>query len=240
VHLAAESIGNGRWTSRRKERIRNSRVLGTRLLAETLAKLDPTPSALVSASATGYYGDRGDETLTEDSASGRGFLPEVAIEWEAAADPAVRAGIRVVHLRFGIILSPAGGTLPRMHAVFRKGLGARLGTGRQYWPWIDVEDVAAVVQFALSSPVLRGPVNAVAPEPVTNARFTASLARAAERPILMPLPVPAFAIKLLFGQMGTEVLLSGARVVPDRLQSAGYEFRQPDLDAALARALAAG
>ena len=236
VHLAGENIARRRWTARQKHRIRESRVLGTRLLAETLAKLDPPPAVLVCASAVGYYGDRGTETLTEESPSGRGFFPEVVIEWEAAASPALEAGIRVVHLRFGPVMSAGGGVLQRMLPLFRNGLGATFGSGRQYLPWIALDDAVGTIAFALANRALRGPVNAVAPRPVTNAQFTASLARAVGRRAL--LRVPALAVKLLLGQMGAEMLLPSTLVVPARLQSAGYEFRHPDLDAALEHTLA--
>ena len=238
IHLAGESLAARRWTIRRKQRVRASRVLGTRLLAETLAKLDPRPAALICASAVGYYGDRGTETLTEESPSGRGFLPEVVIEWEAVAEPAARAGIRVVHVRFGAIISGEGGMLPRMLPFFRTGLGATFGGGRQFWPWVARDDAARAVTFALSNQALRGPVNVVSPAAVTNAQFTGALARALGRRAL--LRVPAVAVKLLLGQMGAEMLPSSTLAAPVRLQSAGYEFRYPDLDAALGQAFAEG
>ena len=236
VHLAGENISNRRWSARHKQRIRESRVLGARLLAETLARLDPPPATLVCASAVGYYGDRGAETLTEDSPSGRGFFPEVVMEWEAAATPAAEAGARVVHLRYGPVMSAKGGVLGRMLTFFRAGLGSTFGSGRQFQPWIALDDAVGAILLALSNSALRGPVNAVAPNPVSNAQFTAILDRAVRRPTL--LHVPAFAVKLLLGQMGTELLLSSTTAIPARLQSVGYEFQYPDLDAALEHALA--
>lgn len=236
VHLAGENIAARRWTARQRQRIRESRVLGTGLLAQTLAELDPRPAALVCASAVGYYGDRGTETLTEGSDSGRGFFPQVVIEWEAAAEPAAEAGIRVVHVRFGVIIGAGGGLLPRMLPLFRTGLGATFGSGRQFMSWIALDDAVGAIMFALSSRALREPVNAVAPNPVTNAQFTEALARAVRRRAF--LRVPAFAVKLLLGQMGTELLLHSTRVEPELLESAGFEFRYPDLDAALEHALA--
>ena len=236
VHLAGENIANRRWTARQKQRISESRVLGTGLLAKTLAELDPRPAVLICASAVGYYGDRGAEILTEESESGRGFFPQVVIEWEAAAEPAAEAGIRVVHLRFGPVMSAGGGVLQRMLPLFRYGLGATFGNGRQFMPWIALDDAAGAIAFALTNRALRGPVNAVAPNPVTNAQFTASLARAVSRRAL--LRVPAVAVRLFLGQMGAELLLPSTRAVPELLQSAGFKHRHPDLDTALEHALA--
>jgi len=236
VHLAGENIAAGRWTARQRQRIRESRVLGTGLLAETLAELDPRPAVLICASAVGYYGSRGAETLTEESDSGRGFFPQVVIEWEAAAEPAAEAGIRLVHLRFGVIVSVDGGLLPGILPLFRRGLGATFGNGRQFMPWIALDDAVGTILFALANRALREPVNAVAPNPVTNAQFTTALARAVGRRAF--LRIPTFAVKLLLGQMGTELLLPSTRAVPELLQSAGFKFRYPDLDAALEHTLA--
>jgi hypothetical protein len=230
VHLAGESIAT-RWTAARKRRIRDSRVQGTRALAESLAAARPRPGTLVCASAIGYYGSRGDERLTEDSPAGRGFLADVCREWEAAAEPAARAGVRVVHLRFGVILSPAGGALARMLPPFRLGLGGVVGSGRQTMSWIAIDDAAGAVQHALAHEPMRGPANAVSPSPVTNAEFTRALGRVLRRPAIFPLP--AFAARLLFGEMADELLLSSARVEPARLAAAGYAFRHPDLEGAL-------
>ena len=229
IHLGGENIAQ-RWTPAARERIRASRVDATRLLCEALARLPQPPRVLVCASATGYYGDRGGEVLDEKSAPGKGFLPEVCQAWEAAADSARQHGIRVVHLRFGIVLAPHGGALAKMLPAFRLGLGGRLGNGRQYWSWIALEDLCRVVDLALLDDRLSGAVNTVSPEPVTNAEFTDRLARALRRPAL--LPMPAIAVKLLFGQMGREALLASARVRPVRLLESGFEFRFAPLDAA--------
>ena len=236
VHLAGENIANRRWTARQKQRIRESRVLGTGLLAKTLAGLDPRPALLICASAVGYYGSRGAEILTEESESGRGFFPQVVMEWEAAAEPAAEAGIRVVHLRFGVIVSADGGVLQRMLPLFRNGLGATFGNGSQFMSWIALDDAVGTILFALANRALREPVNAVAPNPVTNAQFTTALASAVGRRAF--LRIPAFAVKLLLGQMGTELLLPSTRAVPELLQSAGFKFRYPDLDGALEHTLA--
>jgi hypothetical protein len=238
VHLAGESIAAGRWTASAKARIRESRVGGTRLVADTLAGLDRRPRVLVSASAIGYYGHRGSEALTEDSPPGTGFLAEVARAWEAAADPARAAGIRVVHPRLGIILAGQGGALPQMLRPFRLGLGGPIGGGRQYWSWIALADVIRVVELVLAVESFAGPVNAVAPAPVTNREFARALGRALARPTLVPLPAPA--VRLLMGEMGQALLLDSARVLPRRLERAGFRFRHPDLASALRDALAEG
>ena len=235
VHLAGESVAAGRWTTRVKERIRRSRVEGTRLLAEALARLDRRPSVLIAASAVGYYGSRGEEPLTEDSPPGAGFLPEVAHAWEAAADPVRVAGIRVVHLRFGLILAGQGGALPRIVFPFRLGMGGVIGDGRQYWSWIALADVVRVIELAIALDGLAGPVNAVAPAPVTNREFTRVLGRVLGRPTVLPLPAPA--VRLLMGEMGQALLLDSARALPRRLERAGFRFRHPDLEGALRAAL---
>jgi hypothetical protein len=235
VHLAGESIAAGRWTRARKERIRESRVKGTRLLSESLAKLGVKPKVLVSASAIGFYGDRGGAPLDETSARGSGFLASVCEDWEQATEPAERAGIRVVRLRTGIALSPKGGALQRMLPPFRLGLGGRIGSGDQFMSWITVEEVAAVVLHALATEGLEGPVNAVSPSPVTNRDFTAILARVLGRPAL--LPVPDFGIRVALGEMAKELLLSSARVAPKRLLESGYRMRHPDLEHALGHVL---
>ncbi len=234
VHLAGENIAQ-RWTRAAKERIRASRVDATRLLCEALVKLPQPPRVLVCASATGYYGDGGDEVLDERSGPGNGFLPEICQAWEAAAEPAQQRGIRVVHLRLGIVLARHGGALAKMLPAFRLGLGGRLGTGRQFWSWIALEDLLRVTEFALLNDRLSGAVNAVSPEPVTNAGFTEALARALRRSAF--LRVPAFVVKLLFGRMGREALLASARVQPTRLLENGFEFRCPQLDAAFKQTL---
>jgi uncharacterized protein len=234
IHFAGESIAQ-RWTAAAKSRIRSSRVDATRLLCEALGRLPQPPRVLVCASATGYYGDRGDDVLDENSAPGAGFLPELCQAWEAAAEPARERGIRVVHLRLGIVLARHGGALAKMLPAFRLGLGGRLGTGEQYWSWIALEDLLRVIELVLADDSLKGTVNALSPEAVTNARFTAALARALSRPAF--LPVPAFAVKLFFGAMGREALLASARVQPARLLERGFMFCLPGLDAALNSAL---
>lgn len=231
VHLAGANIAAGRWTAARKAEIRRSRVEGTRRLCESLAHAAAPPKVLVSASAVGYYGDRGAEALTEASEAGSGFLPEVCREWEAAAEPASRAGIRVIHLRFGMILSPAGGALRKMLLPFRVGLGGRIGQGGQFMSWIALDDVLGAIYHALCTDSLHGPVNAVAPSPVRNAEFIRTLAGVLRRPALVPLP--AFAARLLLGEMADELLLASARVMPARLQASGYRFRFPELEGAL-------
>ena len=237
VHLAGESIARARWTRMVKERIRRSRVEGTRLLAETLGRLARPPRALVAASAVGYYGNRGETPLVEESPPGEGFLPEVCRAWEAAADPARAAGIRVVHLRFGLILAKHGGALPRMLLPFRLGLGGVVGNGHQYWSWIALADVIRVIELALALDGLAGPVNAVAPAPVTNREFTRALGRALGRPMVVPFPAPA--VRLLLGEMGQALLLDSTRVLPRRLDRAAFRFRHPEIEGAL-RAMLAG
>ncbi len=231
VHLAGENIAAGRWTAARKARIRDSRVEGTRLLAEALAGLATPPHTFVAASAIGYYGHRGRDEVDEDSAPGAGFLADVCREWEGATAPAVQRDIRVVHLRIGVVLSADGGALATMLPPFRLGLGGPVGSGNQYMSWIAIDDVVAAVQFALTTTALAGPVNAVAPQPVPNREFVQTLARVLGRPALVPFP--AFAVRTLFGEMGEELLLSSTRVIPHRLQEAGFTFRFPELEPAL-------
>jgi uncharacterized protein (TIGR01777 family) len=231
IHLAGENVAAGRWTPERKRAIRESRVKGTRLLAETLAGLERPPRVLVSASAIGYYGDRGDESLEESSSRGEGFLAEVAREWEEATGAAARAGIRVVQLRIGVVLAAEGGALKRMLLPFRLGLGGPLGRGKQWMSWIALDDLIGTVHHALLDESLYGPVNAVSPNPVTNAAFTRELGRALRRPAF--LPVPPFLLRLALGEMGEALLLSSARVLPRRLQEADFSFLTPDLPSAL-------
>jgi uncharacterized protein (TIGR01777 family) len=231
VHLAGANIAAGRWTPARKAEIRDSRVEGTRSLCQALARLAHPPQVLASASAVGFYGDRGTETLTEESVAGTGFLPGVCQAWEAAAEPATRVGIRVVHLRFGMILSPAGGALRKMLLPFRLGGGGRVGSGAQFVSWIAIDDVLGAIEHVLREESLHGPVNVVAPESVTNAEFTRSLGRVLRRPTLIPLP--AFAARLAFGEMADALLLASARVMPARLRASGYRFRFPELEGAL-------
>jgi uncharacterized protein len=234
VHLAGESIV-GRWTEAKKRRIRESRVKGTLRLAEALAQAPQRPRVLISASAIGYYGDRGEETLREDSASGSGFLPEVCREWEDATEPATKAGIRTAQMRFGLVLSRFGGALQKMLPPFRLGVGGNMGSGRQWWSWVDIDDLVGAVQHVIKTETLRGPVNVVGPSPVTNAEFTKTLASVLSRPAI--LPMPAFAARLVFGQMGDELLLASQRVEPAKLLASGYVFQKPDLRLALSAIL---
>lgn len=231
VHLAGESIAAGRWTDAKKARIRDSRVNGTRLLCETLAHTSRPPTVLICASAIGFYGDRGDETLTESSPAGAGFLPEVCQEWEAATDPARQKGTRVVNCRFGVILSPAGGALAKMLTPFKLGMGGVVGSGRQYMSWITLDDVVGALLYTMTASGLQGPVNVVSPQPVTNLEFTKTLGAVLHRPTV--LPMPAFAARLAFGEMADALLLSSSRVLPTRLQEAKYTFRHPELTAGL-------
>ncbi|MBA3766963.1 MAG: TIGR01777 family protein [Acidobacteria bacterium] len=231
VHLAGENISEGRWTNEKKARIRDSRVKGTRTLSEALAQLSAPPQTLISASAIGFYGDRGDEVLNEQSASGDNFLAEVCREWELAARSAAEKGIRLVALRFGVILSPEGGALQKMLTPFKLGVGGRVGDGSQYMSWITLEDVIGVIYYALTNETLHGPVNVVAPRAVTNLEFTKALGHVLSRPTLFP--APAFALRLAFGEMADALLLSSARVEPQRLKESGYIFQYPELEGAL-------
>jgi uncharacterized protein (TIGR01777 family) len=230
VHLAGANIGARRWTAARKAQIRESRVRGTRLLADTLARLRRKPQVLVCASATGYYGSRGEEILVEESTPGTGFLAEVCRDWEGAAAPARDAGIRVAHLRSGLVLSPSGGALAALLPIFRIGLGGTLGSGRQFMSWITLDDEVGAIIHVLSQDAVRGPVNLVSPHPVTNREFTATLGRVLRRPALLPVPGPALWIAL--GEVAGE-LLGSQRVHPARLLAASYAFRYPDLEAGL-------
>ncbi len=234
VNLSGATIGR-RWTEARRREILDSRVDTTALLARTAAALDPTPGGLVCASGAGMYGDRGDEILTEASEPGSGFLADVVRAWEAAANPAREAGIRVVNLRQGIVLAKDGGALDRMLPPFKLGLGGRIGSGKQWWTWVGLDDVAAAYSFALGGD-LSGAVNLSAPNPVTNEQLTIALGKALGRPTVFPLP--AFAARAAFGQMGEEMLLGGQRALPRRLLDAGFEFAAPTIDVGLARALA--
>jgi uncharacterized protein len=230
VHLAGESIV-GRWDDEKKRKIRDSRVRGTRLLSETLAKLERRPRVLVSASAIGYYGDRGDEVLTEESSAGGSFLADVCREWESATATAAEAGIRVVNLRFGVILSPRGGALEKILLPFQFGLGGEVGSGRQYWSWIAIDDAVGAIYHALITDTLRGPANAVTPHPITNREFTKTLCALLARPTLAP--TPEFAARLVFGEMADELLLASARVEPARLRRTDFRFRFQTLEEAL-------
>lgn len=235
VHFAGANLASGRWTDARKKEIRESRIRGTALLARTLAGLARRPKVLVCASAIGIYGDRGDEELTDESTPGGGFLADVCRAWEAAAEPARQAGIRVVHARFGLVLSPAGGGLAKMLPIFQAGAGGRVGHGTQWMSWISVDDAVGVIHFALTTPSVEGPLNAVAPVAVTNGRFTDALATALHRPAVMP--VPTFALHALFGEMADATVLASTRCVPARLTALGYPFRHPTVDTALAHVL---
>jgi hypothetical protein len=235
VHLAGENIASGRWTAERKRRIRESRVRGSRAIAEAAAGLRRRPEVLISASAIGIYGDRGDELLDEDSPLRNGFLAEVGREWEAAMAPAVDAGIRVVHLRFGIVLSPAGGALARMLVPFLLGAGGPIGSGRQWMSWVSIDDAVDVIHEALLDARLAGPVNVTAPEPIQNRDFAAILGRVLGRPSIVP--APAFALRALFGELADETLLAGQRVLPSRLQRLGFRFRHPTVESAFRHVL---
>ena len=229
--MAGENIAGGRWTESRKAAIRKSRVESTRLLCEAIVGRPAVPKTLVCASAIGYYGDRGAEILTEESTPGADFLASVCQEWEAAADLAAKKGVRVVHLRFGVVLSAAGGALGKMLTPFKMGVGGRIGTGSQFMSWVALDDAVAAIQFALNDDSLAGPVNVVAPQAVTNGEFTRTLGRVLGRPTIFPMP--AFAARAAFGEMADALLLSSARVRPARLESAGFAFQFPELEGAL-------
>lgn len=231
IHLAGENIGAKRWSVERKAQIRDSRVKGTTLLATALAGLARKPRVLLSVSAIGIYGDRGDERLDESSPLGEDFLAEVGERWEASADPARKAGIRVVHPRLGIVLSADGGALERMLLPANLFLGGQLGSGEQWWSWVHMDDVIAAMLHLLDAPQVSGPVNVVAPTPVRNAEFMQRLRDVLHRPA--PLPTPAFALRLVLGEMADALLLSSQRVSSARLVASGYRFRYPELRAAL-------
>jgi uncharacterized protein (TIGR01777 family) len=238
VNLSGENIAT-RWTEHRKQQIRETRVLATGLLSRAAARLQPHPRVLISASAMGIYGDRGDEQLTESSPIGdptRDFLVSVCRDWEAAAEPARQAGIRVIHPRFAVVLGTAGGALARLLPIFRAGLGGRVGAGTQWMSWITLDDTAAILARALGSPGLEGPLNVSSPNPVTNAEFTRTLAHVLGRPAR--LPVPATALRLIYGAMAQSTLLASSRMLPARLGSLDYRFRFPDLLGALQHLLA--
>ncbi|MFP4311726.1 MAG: TIGR01777 family oxidoreductase [Nitriliruptoraceae bacterium] len=235
VHLAGEPIGSSRWTAETKRRIHDSRAVGTRLLAEALAGLDTKPRAFLSSSAVGYYGDRGEEVLTEDSAPGEDFLARVCIAWEEAARPAVDAGIRTVHPRTGVVIAADGPLIDKIELPFRLGVGGRVGDGRQYVPWISLVDEVRALRFLADHEELAGPVNLAGPEPATNRDLTKELGAVLRRPTV--LPIPAFAVRLLYGEMGETLATVSNRVVPQRLLDAGFTFTHPTLRAALEEAL---
>lgn len=230
VHLSGESIAS-HWDQKKRQAIRDSRIISTRHVAQALAQCAAKPRVLITASAIGYYGNRGQEMLTENSTPGYNFLGMVCREWEKATEPAKEAGIRTVQLRIGIMLSLTGGALKQMVKPFRFGLGGIIGNGKQYWSWVAIEDVVGAMQHALTHEGLSGPVNVVSPNPVSNIEFTRAIAQVVRRPALFPLP--PFAVRLFFGQMGEELMLASARVLPTKLEASGYKFRYPELKPAL-------
>ncbi len=233
VHLAGVGIGDHRWTDQHKAAVLDSRLQGTRLLTTTLTELRQPPAVMASGSAVGYYGDRGDEELTEASGPGSGFLADVVRQWEAAAAPAADAGIRVAYLRSGVVQASKGGALKKQLPAFKAGLGGRLGSGRQWLSWITIDDEVGAIRHVLDSPEIAGPVNLCAPAPVTNAEFTRTLGKVLHRPTALPTPLPA--VRLMFGrEMVSEMLLAGQRVLPEVLGSTGYVFAHPTLPSALA------
>jgi uncharacterized protein len=231
IHLSGANISAQRWNAARKREIVESRVGSTRALLKVLMALKQPPATLLCASATGIYGERGDEILDEESPPGEGFIADTCRAWEAEASAASEAGIRVVHLRFGVVLAAEGGALGRMLPFFRPGLGGNLGSGRQWMSWIALNDAVRAIFYILDAGALRGPLNIIAPNPVTNAEFTRALGRSLHRPAMIP--VPRFALRLAFGEMADEVLLASTRAVPDRLLQAGFTFELPNLDSAL-------
>ncbi len=235
VHLAGENIAGGRWTAERKKKILDSRVEGTRNLSQSLASAVKKPKVLVSASAVGYYGDRGDEVLAETSAGGSGFLSLVARVWESSTESASRTGVRVVLPRIGVVLAKHGGALPKMALPFRFGAGGRVGSGRQWMSWITLDDLVRLLVFAIEQGPVRGPLNAVAPQAVTNAEFSRTLARVLHRPAIFP--APAFAMRLAMGEMANELLLGGQRVEPKVAMENGFRFQYPQLETALRHVL---
>lgn len=231
IHLAGENVADGRWSNSKKRRIMNSRIDGTRELVEYLATLPKPPSTFICASAIGYYGDRGDEILTEESGQGAGFLKDVCKNWEIEARKASQSGSRVVILRFGMVLSPKGGALSKMLPPFKAGIGGPIGKGEQYMSWVTIRDLTEIVNFAINTDSLEGPVNVVSPTPIVNKEFTKTLAEVLKKPAR--LPAPPFGLRLLFGEMADEMLLSSSRVKPEKLLKAGYVFRDRDLKASL-------
>jgi uncharacterized protein (TIGR01777 family) len=231
VHLAGENIAGQRWNEKFKQELRSSRVDATKLLCETLLKLEKKPKTLLCASAVGFYGDRGTDWLNETSVAGTGFLPDLCRDWEAACKPAQDAGIRVIQMRFGIILSPKGGPLAKMRTPFSMGMGGVVGSGNQYWSWISIDDVVGAIKFFIDQEKLSGPVNVTAPCPVTNYDFTKTLGAVLHRPTMVPMP--ALAARFAFGEMADALLLASARVMPNRLSESGYRFQYPTLETAL-------
>lgn len=235
INFAGENIAGGRWTDEQKRKIHDSRVNGTHLLSEAMAKLKQPPKVFLCASATGIYGDRGDEILDEQSDSGGGFLAGVCREWEQAAEPATAAGVRTVNLRFGPILAREGGMLAKLLTPFKMGMGGKVGSGKQYISWVAIDDAVGAIKLALNDESIRGPLNIVSPHPVTNEEFTKTLGHVLSRPTA--LAMPAFAVRLAFGEMADEMLLTSQRVIPKRLSDVGYEFEYPELERALKKHL---
>ena len=231
INLAGENLASGRWTDDHKRKIRDSRVSGTHLLSEAIAKLETEPRVFVCASATGIYGDRDDEVLDEQSESGGGFLAGVCREWEKACEPATKAGIRVVNLRFGPILAREGGMLAKLLTPFKMGMGGKVGTGRQYISWVALDDAVSAIKLAINDQSMQGPLNVVSPHPVTNEELTKTLGHVLNRPTA--LAMPAFAARLAFGEMADEMLLVSQRVMPKKLTSAGFQFQFPELERAI-------
>lgn len=231
IHLAGENISTGRWSAKKKKRIIRSRIQGTHEIASFFSTLPHPPKTMIFASAIGFYGDQGNANLTEKSAPGTSFLAEVCQQWEEAAGPAEEAGIRTIFTRFGMVLSPHGGALQKMLPAFKMGIGGKIGSGKQYMSWISIRDLACAMEHLLLHDELEGPFNFVAPAPVTNEEFTRTLGRSLQRHT--PLPIPSFAIRLLFGEMGKELLLASSRVYPERLLESGFTFRYTALKDAL-------
>lgn len=236
VHLAGENIAGKRWNAKVKEQLRESRIKSTRLLSETITQLQTVPKTLICASATGYYGDRGNEFLNETSPPGKGFLPDLCRDWEQACEPARAAGIRVVNLRIGVVLSPKGGGLAKMLPPFKAGIGGVMGSGNQYWSWVSIDDVVGIIDYCINNPKVSGPVNTTAPCPVTNYEFTKTLGTVLNRPTIFPMP--AIAARLALGEMANDLLLASARVMPNKLSECGYRFKHPTLEPALRDLLA--
>ena len=231
VHLAGETI-DGRWTDEKKKKIRDSRVLGSKLISDAISGLHQKPSTVIAASAIGYYGDRGDEVLTEDSPPGSGFMSEVCRQWEDAYESVHEdRDIRVVHIRIGVVLSSRGGALDKMLTPFKLGLGGKIGSGKQYWSWIAIDDLISAIYHCIKDAGVTGPVNLTAPDSLTNEEFTDTLGEVLSRPTILPLP--AFAARLILGEMADEALLSSTRVRPEKLLASGYEFEYPELKHAL-------
>ncbi|MCH7626889.1 MAG: TIGR01777 family protein [Chloroflexi bacterium] len=234
VHLAGENIGARRWSNAQKARIRDSRVNGTKTISDAVARLDPRPDVLVCASALGYYGDRGDDVLTEDAPAGSDFLARVGVEWENASRSASEAGVRVVNLRFGLVIGRDAPLLTRQLPIFKLGLGGKLGSGRQFFSWISIDDAVRAISYAVDTPTLVGPVNVCSPNPVTNAEFTKTFGRVLSRPAIFM--VPRFALKAAFGEMA-DTMFGSVRMSPTKLVESGFQFEHPDLEGALRHAL---